>query len=102
MIYEKIRKLYEAGQTIDEIANHLEVSPTYIYTRLKKSGVTMRRAIVRRTETQQARHNEIVKLRAQGLSLKKIAEAVGISPEGVRHYLRPKNLTSSSDQELLE
>ena len=22
MIYEKIRKLYEAGQTIDEIANH--------------------------------------------------------------------------------
>ena len=59
MSYQKIRELYEAGQTINEIANDLEVSPTYIYLRLKKSGVTMRRAVVRRTEAQQARHNEI-------------------------------------------
>jgi AraC-like DNA-binding protein len=102
MIYEKIRKLYETGQTIDEIANHLEVSPTYIYTRLKKSGVTMRRAIVRRTKAQQARHNEIVKLHTQGLTSREIAEIVGLSREGVCYHLRPKNLTSSSDQKLLE
>jgi predicted transcriptional regulator len=96
MSYQKIRELYEAGQTINEIANELEVSPTYIYLRLKKSGVTMRRAVVRRTEAQQARHNEIIKLRDQGLSLKEIAEAVGITPEGVRHYLKPQNPASRS------
>jgi DNA-binding CsgD family transcriptional regulator len=88
MSYEKIRELYEAGQTIDEIANYLEVSPTYIYTRLKKSGAAMRRPVVRRTEVQQARHNEIVKLHAQGLTPREIAEVVGLSREGVRYYLK--------------
>ncbi|MEG4495464.1 hypothetical protein [Microcoleus sp. D3_18_C4] len=90
MSYEKIREFYEAGQTIDEIANYLEVSRTYIYLRLKKSGANMRRAVVRRTEAQQARHNEILRLRAQGLTLKEIAEVVGLSREGVQHYLRSK------------
>ena len=88
MSYEKIRELYEAGQTIDEIANYLEVSPTYIYTRLKKSGAAMRRPVVRKTEVQQARYNEIVKLHAQGLTPREIAEVVGLSREGVRYYLK--------------
>jgi len=88
MSYEKIRKLYEAGQTIDEIANSFEVSPNYIYTRLKKSGAAMRRPVVRRTEVQQARYNKIVKLHAQGLNPREIAEVVGLSREGVRYYLK--------------
>jgi DNA-binding NarL/FixJ family response regulator len=89
MSYQKLRELYEAGQTIHEIANYFEVSPTYIYTRLKKSGATMRRAVVRRTKAQQARHNEIVKLHAQGLTAREIAEIVGLSRAGVCYYLRP-------------
>ena len=88
MSYEKLRELYETGQTIDEIANYCEVSPTYIYTRLKKSGAAMRRPLVRRTEVQQARHNEIVKLHAQGLTARKIAEVVGLSYQGVQYYLK--------------
>jgi predicted transcriptional regulator len=88
--HKKIRELYEAGQTIHEIANYLEVSPTYIYTRLKKSGTTMRRPVVRRTEVQQARHNKIVKLHAQGLTSREIAEIVGLSRQGVQYYLKSK------------
>ena len=88
MSYEKLRKLYETGQTIDEIANYFEVSPTCIYIRLKRSGATMRRRVVRRTEVQQARYNEIVKLHAQGLKPREIAEVVGLSRQGVCYYLK--------------
>jgi DNA invertase Pin-like site-specific DNA recombinase len=96
MSYQKIRELYESGQTIIEIASYFEVSQTCIYTRLKKSGATMR---VRgygahpTKEAKQALRDKIVKLRAQNLTYKEIAETVGISHRSVRRYIKSSTLS---------
>ena len=86
--YKGLRELYESGHTIAELAKHLEVSETCIYGRLKKSGVTMRNTGSRRTpQAQEALRNQMIQLRAQGLSFEKIAEAVGVTRATVRRYL---------------
>jgi transposase-like protein len=55
MSYQKLRKLYETGATIQEIANYFEVGSQYIYIRLKRSGATMRPSGLRCTpEAKQA------------------------------------------------
>ncbi|MEG4031436.1 MULTISPECIES: hypothetical protein [unclassified Microcoleus] len=87
MMYQKLRELYEAGKTIDEIANEWEVSPSYIYLRLKKSGVTMRPKRVRPKPKNEELQNKIIQLREQGLSQRKIAETVGFSRSKVQYYL---------------
>jgi len=95
--YKGLRELYESGQTIAELANHLEVSESCIYSRLKKSGVTMRNTGSRRTpQAQEALRNQMIQLRDQGLGSKKIAKAVGVTRSTVRRYLK------LSTQELLE
>jgi DNA invertase Pin-like site-specific DNA recombinase len=87
--YKGLRELYESGQTIAELANYLEVSESCIYSRLKKSGVTMRNTGSRRTpQAQEALRNQMIQLRAQGLGYKKIAKAVGVTRSTVRRYLK--------------
>lgn len=87
--YKGLRELYESGQTIAELANHLEVSESCIYSRLKKSGVTMRNTGSRRTpQAQEALRNQIIQLSAQGLGSKRIAKAVGVTRSTVRRYLK--------------
>ncbi len=91
MSYEKLRKLYESGKTIQEIANYYEVSLACIYARLKKSGATMRPRGSRRTpQKKEALADSIVQLRIQNLTQRQIAEAVGISRSSVRRYLKSK------------
>jgi transposase len=95
--YKGLRELYESGQTIAELANYLEVSESCIYSCLKKSGVTMRNTGSRRTpQVQEALRNQMIQLRAQGLSCEKIAKVVGVTRSTVRRYLK------SSTQKLLE
>ena len=95
--YKGLRELYESGLTIAELANRLEVSESCIYTRLKKSGVTMRNTGSRRTpQAREALRNQMIQLRAQGLGCKKIAKTVGVTRSTVRRYLK------SSTQKLLE
>jgi len=95
--YKGLRELYESGQTIAELANYLEVSESCIYSRLKKSGVTMRNTGSRRTpQAQEALRNQTIQLRAQGLGCEKIAKVVGVTRSTVRRYLK------SSTQKLLE
>jgi DNA-directed RNA polymerase specialized sigma subunit len=90
MSYQKLREIYEAGKTIEEIANEWEVSPSYIYLRLKKSGVTMRPPRIRPTLEKEVLRDRIIKLRAQNLNPRQIGEIVGLSREGVRHYLKSR------------
>lgn len=97
MSYEKLRKLYEAGKTLHELAQDFEVSPMCIYNRLKKTGVTMRGRGVGNAsitkEEQVARRDRIIQLRAQGFSQTQIAKIVGVSRSVVRNYLKnPKPL----------
>ena len=92
MSYEKLRQLYEAGNTIQHISNCYEVSLSCIYTRLKKSGATLRPTGSRRTpEEKDALADRIAQLRSQNLTQKQIAETVGISRSSVRRYLKSKN-----------
>jgi transposase len=91
MSYKKLCELYEAGKTIQEIANYYEVSLNCIYTRLKKSGQTMRPTGSRRTpEEKEALADRILSLRIQNLSCEQIAKIVGISRSSVRRYLKSK------------
>jgi transposase len=91
MSYKKLCKLYEAGKTIQEIANYYEVSLNCIYTRLKKSGVTMRPTGSRRTpKEKEALADRILSLRIQNLTHEQIAKIVGISSASVRRYLKSK------------
>jgi len=91
MSYEKLRKLYEGGKTIQQIANYYEVSPACIYARLKKSGVTMRPTGSRRMpEEKEALADRIVHLRIQNLTKKQIAETVGLSRSSIRRFLKSK------------
>ena len=84
-----MRELYEAGQIIQELANHCDVSVNAIYNRLRKTGVTMRNTGSRRTpEAKQALKVKIAQLCTQGLSQNKIAETVGVSRSTVRRYLK--------------
>jgi transposase-like protein len=95
--YKGLRELYESGQTIAELANYLEVSENCIYSRLKKSGVTMRNTGSRRTpQAQEALRNQMIQLRTQGLGPTKIARLVGVTPSTVKRYLKLSN------QKLLE
>jgi transposase len=89
MSYRKLSEFYKSGKTIQEIANYYEVSVNCIYTRLKKSGVTMRPTGSRRTpEEKEALADRILSLRLQNLSQKKIAKTVGLSRSSVRRYLK--------------
>jgi len=91
MNYEKLRKLYEAGHTIQQISNCYEVSVSCIYSRLKKSGVTLRPQGSRRTpEEKEALADKIAQLRIQNLTQQQIAETVGLSRASVGRYLKSK------------
>jgi response regulator of citrate/malate metabolism len=91
MSYKRLRKLYEVGKTIQEIANYYEVSLNCIYARLKKSGVIMRPTGSRRTaKEKEALADRILSLRIQNLTYEQIATIVGISRSSVRRYLKSK------------
>ena len=91
MSYKRLRKLYEVGKTIQEIANYYEVSLNCIYARLKKSGVIMRPTGSRRTaKEKEALADRILSLRIQNLTHEQIATIVGISRSSVRRYLKSK------------
>lgn len=86
---QKLRELYEAGQTLQEIANYCEVSKMCIYLRLKKTGVTFRKTGSRRTaEETEILRDEIARLRTQGLTLREISTTVGLCHTSVERHLK--------------
>ena len=78
--------LYEAGRSLNQIAEKFGVRHTTIYYHLRRQGVTLRPTGVhglRRMPTTQ----RIEQLRAQGLTWAQVAEQVGMSTDGVKRRI---------------
>ena len=78
--------LYQAGRSLNQIAEKFGVRHTTIHYHLRRQGVTLRPTGVkdlRRMPTTQ----RIEQLRAQGLTWAQVAEQVGMSTDGVKRRI---------------
>ena len=73
---------YQAGATLQQLAERFRITPQTVSVRLKREGITPR---WRRLTDADA--DEAVRLYAQGLSLARVGERLGFSADTVRLQL---------------
>lgn len=78
---------YEAGKTVYEISEALDVPRTMVSTHLKRAGVVTRRRPL--TENQ---IDEAVRLYESGLSLAHVGERIGAAPRTIQLRLREREV----------
>ena len=89
---EEVVRRYEAGETVQQLANDLRVTPSGMRIALRREGVTLRPPTRLGTEGKRAltaeQHTEAARLYESGLSLDAVGVHFGISQHAVINALR--------------
>jgi DNA-binding transcriptional regulator LsrR (DeoR family) len=84
---KEVRRRYEAGATVREVADGLGVSVTPVRRALQQAGAKIRKRGRRSGPVDPARVKTFQGLRNRGWTFNEIAEEYGLSRQAVQQYL---------------
>lgn len=96
---ENLLMMYESGMSLWEIGNHLGVSETLVYNKLKDHPL-----YEARSQKAQVDSEQLLKLYNSGMTTSQIAEKLGIGNTTVKKYLKknPKYISRRYQKEQLK